>query len=112
MNIHHMRLGTESYLIAKDADTPDAGRWAMVYGSRHQFDGETIRRVDLSIRSGSLGIDGGYTVYRYASLVISPNEARMLAARLLDAADDADERDPEDLPIQYGLTDKGREVAV
>lgn len=113
MNIHHMSLGTESWLVAKDADTDGESRWAMTYGSQHrQADGTIHRQVDLSIRTGSLPWDGPYTDYRYASLTISPEEARMLAARLLDAADAADERSPEDLPIRYDLTPKGREVAV
>jgi hypothetical protein len=112
MNIHTLPLDTGSTLSVRDSITPDGHRWAMAYGMRHELSHGTERVVTLSIRSGSLGIDCDYTVYRYGSLTISPDEARALAARLLDAADDADERSDEDLPVKYDLTPAGREVLV
>lgn len=56
---------------------------------RQREDGSIDRWVHLAVR-GQRHAGGSWT---YAHAQVTPDEARSLAAMLLDAADDADERD-------------------
>lgn len=69
----------------------------------HGLNGENTG-VDpfVSVSIHGRGANGGPGLY--AGLYLTPDEARGLAARLLDAADDAQEN--LDAPVEYTLTGK------
>ena len=75
---------------------------SFAYISGHQYEaGDAVRRFV------SLAFHGGASPLReplYAAAHLSPDEARGLAYRLLDAADEADEN--LDAPVEYALTGK------
>jgi hypothetical protein len=93
-----MRINDNAMVAARRASGSPHRSFAHIDG--HQYtghDGETRRFVGLSFHSAErYGVEP-----MYAALHLTPDEARGLAARLLDAADTADEN--IDAPIAYSL---------
>ena len=75
---------------------------SFAYISGHQYEqaGATRRFVSLAFH----GANGPLGDALYAAAYLSPDEARGLAYRLLDAADEAGEN--IDAPVEYALTGK------
>lgn len=77
------------------------GSWACTAGFQRETPDGTRRWVTAAFRYGG----SRYDDTAYASVALTPDEARGLAARLLDAADAADEQ-------RYTLTPKGEAALV
>ena len=85
---HRMDIEGYALLYAGEAIAPSSSSYAFVSGyQNHGRTGDTDRWVDLSVTSR----EAYATPSMHVAVHLSPDEARGLAARLLDAADDADE---------------------
>ena len=87
-----------SSFVADEQEGPPA---IVITGFQYESLGETRRAVSMSSF-----IKDHRGVMHYNDFRMSPDEARAIAARLLDAADDADER------LGYTLTPKGEAALV
>lgn len=98
---HTLNIDGYGLLAAREAIAPSDESYAFVRGHQYkQMSGDIDRFVDLTLVSR----ESYATPSLYATAHLSPDEARGLAYRLLDAADDADERADE--PVGYALTGK------
>lgn len=97
--MYTLDISDYALFTVRETDRPSPRSFILTHGLNGQHTG-VDPFVSVSIhRAGSNGGPG-----LYAGLYLTPDEARGLAARLLDAADDADEN--IDAPIGYTLTGK------
>lgn len=96
-----MDIGNYALVAAHEAESDIGRSWTRVAGYQYEkSDGGTDRFVSASFHGSANALGNAL----YAALHLTPDEARGLAYRLLDAADDADEN--LDAPVEYALTGK------
>ena len=86
--------------VARAAQVDPHHSFAFVAGLQYESNGDTRRTVSLSFHGKGTDWEGPL----YASVYLSPDEARGLAYRLLDEADTAD----EDLDAPVDLVPTGK----
>jgi len=92
-----MIIGDHAFIVAREAEWSSSRSRAIVSGHQFENGDDTERFVALTF----IGAERYAQRSLYAALHLTPDEARGLAARLLDAADTADEN--IDAPIEYSL---------
>jgi hypothetical protein len=95
-----LHIDDHGLVSAGPASIRPSRSFAYIAGHQYEHGGATRRFVSLALHGAKSPLEEPL----YAAAHLSPDEARGLAYRLLDAADEADEN--FDAPVEYALTGK------